>query len=231
MITYRQPFTGEWPITLDYGEEFPPYYKKGEHKGIDYGCPTGTPILASAAGKILHRGYESNGYGYFLILIHEDGSGTVYAHLSRFKKALNEKVEKGDVIAESGSSGKSTGPHLHFEIRERAADILSAIDPKTKLQSVWDADADTQTDSTAGNSHPQLHSGWATIVCDVANVRCRYDPDKIIGQRKKETEIFIGEDVTIYHGLPYRSYYDVETGCKLLIAEYDGYGTQIIKNF
>ena len=228
MITYRQPFKGDYPITLDYGEEYLPIYKKGEHKGIDYGCPTGTPILASAAGTVLKRGYEPNGYGYFMILIHEDNSGTVYAHLSRFKKAVQEHVKKGDVIAESGSSGKSTGPHLHFEIRTLATDLNSAIDPKTKLQSVWDANAVSLNESVSA-SHPELSAGWVKIVCDLANVRCHCDPDRIIDQRKKDTAILIGEDVTIFHGLPYRSFYDNETGCRLLIAEYDGYGTQILE--
>ena len=225
MVTYRQPFQGEYPITLDYGEEYLPLYKKGEHKGIDYGCPYGTPILASADGVIASTGYQKNGYGYYMIVMHSDLSGTLYAHLSRYDKITGDKVKAGDVIAHSGNSGKSTGAHLHFELRTEAMKPNTAIDPKTKLQSVWDADADIQS-----NEHPKLHSGWAKIVCESANVRCHCDPNRILGQRKKGLGIWISEDVTMFNGLPYRSYFDGETCCKLLIAEYDGYGTQIIEN-
>ena len=229
MITYRQPFQGEYPITLDYGEEYLPLYKKGEHKGIDYGCPYGTPILASADGTVASTGYQKNGYGYYMIILHSDLSGTLYAHLSQYNKNVMDKVIAGEVIAHSGNSGKSTGAHLHFEIRKKSSDPNSTIDPKTKLQSVWDADA-LPSQEKPKETHPKLHSGWAKIVCDSANVRCHCDPDRILGQRQKGLGIWIGEDVTIYHGLPYRSFFDGETSCKLLIAEYDGYGTQILEN-
>lgn len=229
MISFRQPFKREYPITLDYGEEWLPTYKKGEHKGIDFGCPLGTPILASADGKIKTRGYEENGYGYYILIEHKDGSGSLYAHLNRFKIQLNELVSQGDVIGESGSSGKSSGPHLHFEIRTNAISLKTAIDPKTKLQSFWDPDPVSTPELTPIQTHQPLHSGWAKIICDSANVRCHCDPNRILGQRKKDFVLFISKDSIIYKGLPYRSYFDNETGCKLLIAEYDAYGTQILE--
>ena len=228
MVKYRQPFKGEYPITLDFGEEWLPTYKKREHKGIDYGCPLGTPILASAEGFVKNRYYEANGYGYYILLEHKDGSGTLYAHLNRYKVSLGEKVEQGQIIGESGSSGKSTGPHLHFELRTKAIDLQSAIDPKTKLQSFWDADADFKP-ITVHQKHPQLHAGFAHIICEAANVRCHCDPTRILGQRNKGFALWIGDDVTIFNGLPYRSFFDSQTMCKLLIAEYDAYGTQILE--
>ena len=229
MISFRQPFKGEYPITLDFGEEWLPTYKKGEHKGIDYGCPLGTPILASADGRVKVRGYEPNGYGYYILIEHKDGSGSLYAHLNRFKVQLHELVDQGDIIGESGSSGKSSGPHLHFEIRTNAISLKTAIDPKTKLQSFWDPDPEPNPIINKPQ-HPQLQPGWAIVICDEANVRCHCDPTRILGQRKKGFSLWIGEDITEFRGLPYRSFFDAETMCKLLIAEYDSFGTQIIEN-
>ena len=134
----RQPFKGDYPITLDFGEEYLPLYKKGEHKGIDYGCPKDTPILASADGWVLKISYEQNGYGNYIILLHSDNSGTVYAHLDKIATYVNARVSKGDVIGYSGTTGNSTGYHLHFEYRIQASKLSTAVDPKPYMQTVYE---------------------------------------------------------------------------------------------
>ena len=119
MPEFRQPFSGDYPITLDYGEAFPPLYThESPHRGIDYGCPTGTPIFASADGIVSYTADLKVGYGKFIMLSHNTGVyETIYAHLSEIKVKDRQQVKQGDVIGLSGSTGNSTGPHLHFEIK------------------------------------------------------------------------------------------------------------------
>jgi murein DD-endopeptidase MepM/ murein hydrolase activator NlpD len=87
------------------------------HDGIDIGAPTGTPIWASAPGRVLYVG-EQRGYGKLVILKHEQEMITVYAHNHRNLVKEGQKVSQGDRIALVGQTGRSTGPHLHFEIRK-----------------------------------------------------------------------------------------------------------------
>ena len=130
MITFRQPFSGEFPITQKYGEVIPGVTYKGlPHTGIDYGCPTGTPILASADGIVMKADWDINGYGRCVIILHDAGHATLYAHLSEIKVYLNQKVKQGDVIGLSGFTGNSTGPHLHFEARKTWNNYKTHFDP------------------------------------------------------------------------------------------------------
>jgi murein DD-endopeptidase MepM/ murein hydrolase activator NlpD len=87
------------------------------HKGIDIPAPKGTPILASKTGLVIYRGYQKRGYGNVIILQHEDGSHTVYAHAQKTIVKKGKSVEKGQVIGFVGRTGKTTGSHLHFEIK------------------------------------------------------------------------------------------------------------------
>ena len=86
------------------------------HKGIDIPAPKGTPILASKSGTVIYRGFQKRGYGNVIILQHEDGSHTVYAHAQKTIVKKGKSVEKGQVIGFVGRTGKTTGSHLHFEI-------------------------------------------------------------------------------------------------------------------
>lgn len=132
MITFRQPFRGEYPITQRYGEIVPGVTYQGKpHTGIDYGCPKGTPILASADGEVMAAGWDLTGYGFRVIIRHEDGRATLYAHLDSISTDLNAQVKQGQEIGLSGSSGLATGPHLHFEARKRWNDYTSHFDPMT----------------------------------------------------------------------------------------------------
>ena len=85
------------------------------HKGIDWGVPVGTACRASRGGRVVSAGW-SGGYGYCVVIDHGDGVRTRYAHLSSIKVSNGQYVEQGDVIALTGNTGDSTGPHIHFEI-------------------------------------------------------------------------------------------------------------------
>ena len=86
------------------------------HQGIDVAAPVGTPIVAAAPGVVEFSGWNSGGYGNMVDIRHPDGNKTRYAHNSRNLVRVGQKVQQGQQIAEMGSTGYSTGPHLHFEI-------------------------------------------------------------------------------------------------------------------
>jgi murein DD-endopeptidase MepM/ murein hydrolase activator NlpD len=86
------------------------------HAGIDIAAPTGTPIHAAKAGRVIFAG-TMNGYGNAIIVDHGGGFSTLYAHQSRLGSSKGQSVGQGQVIGYVGSTGHSTGPHLHFETR------------------------------------------------------------------------------------------------------------------
>lgn len=90
--------------------------RTGAHRAIDYAAPTGTPIMAVADGKVTFAGWSSIGYGNFIKIKHNGIYGTNYAHLSRFAVSSGDFVKQGDIIGYVGSTGFSTGPHLHYEV-------------------------------------------------------------------------------------------------------------------
>lgn len=98
------------------------------HWGIDYVCSTGTSVMASSGGVVVEAGWNGS-FGYTVLISHPDGKQTRYAHLSRIYVSYGQSVQQGQVIAASGNTGNSTGPHLHFEIvvngvRSNPADYL-----------------------------------------------------------------------------------------------------------
>lgn len=102
-------------ISSDYGPRTNPYV--GFHKGIDIGMPMGTPICATKDGTVSTSVCGNGSYGYYIILDHGDGIQTLYAHCSELLVSVGDVVTKGQVIAKVGSTGNSTGPHVHFEVR------------------------------------------------------------------------------------------------------------------
>lgn len=86
------------------------------HKGIDLANNVGTPIVAAKQGRVVFAGWHDGGYGYLVTLAHPDGSRSLYAHNSRLLVQVGQEVDQGQSIAQMGSTGRSTGPHLHFEI-------------------------------------------------------------------------------------------------------------------
>jgi murein DD-endopeptidase MepM/ murein hydrolase activator NlpD len=100
------------------------------HQGIDIAAPIGTPILAAASGVIDYAGWSDGGYGNMIDIRHADGTITRYAHMNALYVKDGQTVSQGQTIGEMGSTGFSTGPHLHFEIRPNGG---SAIDPMVFL--------------------------------------------------------------------------------------------------
>ena len=125
---YRYQFPGGgsgamiWPligeITSEYGWRTHPIYGDARyHSGMDIGGDYGDPILAAAAGIVTYSGWIS-GYGYAIIIDHGGGISTLYGHNEALAVAEGQTVSQGQVIAYCGSTGNSTGPHCHFEVRE-----------------------------------------------------------------------------------------------------------------
>ncbi|MFM7314149.1 MAG: LysM peptidoglycan-binding domain-containing M23 family metallopeptidase [Cyanobium sp.] len=96
------------------------------HKGIDVANSVGTPIKAVQDGQVSFSGWDDGGYGYLVKITHADGTVTVYGHNSRLMVQAGEYVRQGQTISLMGSTGRSTGPHLHFEVRPAGQ---SAVNP------------------------------------------------------------------------------------------------------
>ena len=110
-LEFERPIT-KYTITSRYG------MRRGKlHKGIDLAAPKGTNIYAAEEGVVKFAGWNSTGYGYLVIVEHKDNYETYYAHCSKLLVKVGDNVNKGDLIAKVGSTGNSTGPHVHFEIR------------------------------------------------------------------------------------------------------------------
>lgn len=112
-------------VTSNYGKR----WGNEHHSGVDLAGKTGDRIEASFTGKVKYSGWM-NGYGNVVILDHGKGIETLYAHASKLTCATGQRVNKGDKIAEVGSTGRSTGPHIHFELRHNG----KAINPITYLK-------------------------------------------------------------------------------------------------
>ena len=88
------------------------------HTGLDIAAPKGTPIKAAAAGKVTYAGNAGDGYGNYVVISHGNGVQTVYAHCSKVLVSKGQQVSQGELIAKVGSTGNSTGNHLHLEVRK-----------------------------------------------------------------------------------------------------------------
>lgn len=106
-----------WPAKKVSGQKITSYWGDGRnHKGLDIACKKGTPIYAAMGGTVTLSKYKSD-YGYHVIIDHGNGYSTLYAHASELCVKVGDVVETGDTIALVGSTGQSTGPHVHFEVR------------------------------------------------------------------------------------------------------------------
>lgn len=114
---FTWPAPGVSRVTSEFGNRFHPIFKKNKlHTGLDIGAPTNTTIVASNAGTVIKAGWN-NSYGYMVMVDHGGGIVTLYAHNSSLLVKAGDVVAKGQAISKSGSTGNSTGPHLHFEVR------------------------------------------------------------------------------------------------------------------
>ena len=142
--TYELKYSGGvmiWPtlgtsyITSPYGSRLHPIQGViKNHDGIDIGGSTGDPVYAAADGIVIYSAFNTGGYGNMIMIDHGLNSEgvkivTLYAHGNKLLKSVGETVKQGDTIMEMGSTGNSTGPHVHFEVRENGTDV----DPKLYL--------------------------------------------------------------------------------------------------
>jgi len=136
-----------------------------DHKGLDVGAPMGTPIQAAKDGKVVFAG-DGGGYGNLVVLQHADGTFSKYAHQSKLNVQVGQDVKAGDVIGAVGSTGNSTGPHLHFEVRKGSPDG-EVLDPVAFLEgaeqiaasspaSGYSAVSDSRGSSTGGGYSSSL---------------------------------------------------------------------------
>jgi murein DD-endopeptidase MepM/ murein hydrolase activator NlpD len=106
-------------IASGFGYRIDPIYKTTKmHAGIDFTAPQGTPIYATAMGTIRIAGNTGNGYGNHVVINHGYGYETLYGHMTKIKVKSGQQVARGEVIGWVGSTGKSTGPHLHYEVHK-----------------------------------------------------------------------------------------------------------------
>ena len=105
-------------VTSEFGYRKDPFTGETRgHTGMDLAVPTGTPIRAALPGTVTAAAYDQGGYGYYIMIVHGNGLSTLYGHNSQLLAQVGQAVEAGDIISLSGSTGRSTGPHLHFEVR------------------------------------------------------------------------------------------------------------------
>ncbi|HAL50275.1 MAG: Peptidase, M23/M37 family [Candidatus Uhrbacteria bacterium GW2011_GWD2_41_121] len=137
MVSGSDDYVGEtvfsWPlngiITATFHDPTYPFRNIiGEHNGLDIAAPAGTPIRAAAPGYVAWARY-GNSYGNYVMIIHANGYATLYAHMSSMVVSADQYVSRGDIIGYEGTTGFSTGPHLHFEVRENGI----PVDPQLYL--------------------------------------------------------------------------------------------------
>ena len=111
-------------IASGFGHRIDPVYKTVKfHAGLDFTAPTGTPIYASANGVVKIAAHLGTGYGNHVVINHGYGYETLYGHMFRIKAKPGQRVKRGEIIGYVGSTGKSTGPHCHYEVRKNGRQL------------------------------------------------------------------------------------------------------------
>lgn len=111
-------------IGSGFGYRIDPIYKDRRlHKGLDFTAPLGTPIYATADGTVREVGFATDGYGNKVVINHGYGYQTLYGHMYKVKAKVGETVKRGEVIGYIGSTGKSTGPHCHYEVHRNGVPV------------------------------------------------------------------------------------------------------------
>ena len=115
-VVWITPVSG-YTISSAFGMRVHPVYKyQLMHNGIDMACPQGTPIYATRAGMVTTASYQAGGAGYYVSINHGDGFSSIYMHMTNFVVSSGQSVSAGQLIGYVGSTGVSTGPHLHFGV-------------------------------------------------------------------------------------------------------------------
>jgi len=130
LVPYRKPVVGEVEFTSGFGVRIDPFLgRPAMHTGLDFRAAAGDPVRATANGKVVSAGW-SGGYGRMVEIDHGNGLSTRYGHLSQIDVKVGDPIKIGQVIGEVGSTGRSTGPHLHYETRIDG----EAVDPQKFLR-------------------------------------------------------------------------------------------------
>lgn len=133
------PLLNPAPITSRFGYRTHPLTgNRRFHSGVDIGAPTGATVVATGAGKIISAGWKG-GYGKTVVIEHNGVQQTLYGHLSEISVQTGQTVAQGTVIGLVGSTGNSTGPHLHFEARTSGSDGWTAVDPSEEIKYAVDS--------------------------------------------------------------------------------------------
>lgn len=167
------PVSSSYPVTQHFGDN-PGVYNypcmpDKSHNGIDFGCPEGTPVRAAESGVVIYATMDATGYGNCVKISNliNDG-GCIYAHLGKIIVHKGEWMSAGATIGYSGSTGHSTGPHLHFEVRMDIDNCKTAVDPLPLLAQVPVPDPITQPPAPTIPDLPQV-----TVLADVLNIRSK----------------------------------------------------------
>ncbi|CAN5347666.1 M23 family metallopeptidase [soil metagenome] len=130
LVPYRKPVVGNVEFSSGFGVRSDPFLgRPAMHSGLDFRASTGDPVRATANGKVVNAGW-SGGYGRMIEIDHGNGLSTRYGHLSAINVKVGDRIAIGQVIGEVGSTGRSTGPHLHYETRIDG----DAVDPQKFLR-------------------------------------------------------------------------------------------------
>jgi murein DD-endopeptidase MepM/ murein hydrolase activator NlpD len=130
LVPYRKPVIGEVEFTSGFGVRSDPFLgRPAMHTGLDFRAASGDPVRATANGKVASAGW-AGGYGRMVEIDHGNGLSTRYGHLSEINVKVGDAIKIGQVIGEVGSTGRSTGPHLHYETRIDG----EAVDPQKFLR-------------------------------------------------------------------------------------------------
>jgi lipoprotein NlpD len=143
-------------------------FRKYKHEGIDIANASGTPILAAAAGKVIKTGWDDWGLGNVVKIQHADGRVTVYGHNRRILVSNGQQVTQSQIIAEMGSTGNSSAPHLHFEIHTNRL----AVNPLNILPSLNSNQVAARTISTTIQNRPSVNQ-VKILPSPAANTQCQ----------------------------------------------------------
>lgn len=114
-------------LSSGFGRRIDPYYKKLKfHYGVDFSAPQGTPIYATGNGTVKKTKKSRRGFGNHIVIDHGYGYESLYAHMQKYKVRRGQKVKRGDLIGYVGNSGKSTAPHLHYEVHKNGIKVNPA---------------------------------------------------------------------------------------------------------
>ena len=123
------PISLVWPVEAPVGDTFGPRGNRF-HAGVDLLAPLGTDVVAAAAGRVTYAGWIAGGWGNLVVVAHDDGVRTLYAHLASVAVRVGDRLAGGTALGTVGQTGNASGAHLHFEVRVRGA----AVDPRTALR-------------------------------------------------------------------------------------------------